>query len=110
MYQRVNVYMFRDGLLEMDRTSFSNGGAKAMFEYLEEIEISSGNEKVFDPIKIDCEWTEYASALEALQELHPDEHERGEYDCINAEEKAVEWFSNRTETIVFLGGFIIKEF
>jgi hypothetical protein len=46
------------------RNKFSYDGLAALFDYFEELEISTGVEMEFDMTTIACEFTEYASIAE----------------------------------------------
>lgn len=45
-------------LMECYTTKFSYEGAKAMFDYLENLEEETGQEIEFDPVAIGCDFTE----------------------------------------------------
>lgn len=49
---------------------FSPYGFKALFEYLEQYEEETGENLTVDPVGLSCDFTEYESAREALEELH----------------------------------------
>ena len=49
------------------KSNFSYEGAKALYEYLEDLEESTGQSMDYDFIAIRCEYTEYEN-LEELQE------------------------------------------
>lgn len=63
----MNFSQFCDNWPESRKDQFSYQGKKAIFEYLEEYEESTGEQIEFDPIAICCEWTEYEdfTALQA---------------------------------------------
>jgi histidinol dehydrogenase len=66
MIQTVNRYAFEDAFKSYDRdTNFSYEGKKALFDYLEELEESTGEQIELDVIALCCEYTEY----ENLEEL-----------------------------------------
>ena len=52
---------------EQYKNNFSYEGLSALFDYLEEMEESTGEELDFDPIALCCEYSEYDS-FEELQE------------------------------------------
>lgn len=59
MKQTVNSYQFREAFVRMDRTSqFSYTGLNTLFDYLEELEDSIGEEIELDVIAICCEFAE----------------------------------------------------
>ena len=68
MKQTVNMYDFERAFKNCDRDNFSYEGLKALFEYLEEYEDSTGEELELDVIALCCEYAEYDS----LKELNND--------------------------------------
>ena len=64
MKQTVNVYDFERAFKNFDRDNFSYEGLKALFEYLEEYEDSTGEELELDVIGLCCEYAEYDSLKE----------------------------------------------
>jgi hypothetical protein len=99
---------------------WSYDGARALAEYLEEYEESTGEELDFDYVAIRCDFSEYESALEcALQygwspeasilddddNIRPDEEVEEENN-----ERALKWLQNRTQVIEFDGGVIVSSF
>lgn len=81
-------------------------GARALVEYLEELEEDLGEEIEMDFIALRCEYTEYCTAQEVLENYAPD----FEYDKDEKEAAAIEWLQDRTTVIVFDGGVIIQDF
>ena len=70
MKQTINFYEFERQLKDIRPDSFTYDGLKIMFDYLEEIEMGGleGFEVEFDAIAIDCEFTEYASLEDLLED------------------------------------------
>ena len=64
MKQTVNMYDFERAFKNCDRDNFSYEGLKALFEYLEEYEDSTGEELELDVIALCCEYAEYDSLKE----------------------------------------------
>jgi hypothetical protein len=66
MKLEVTESMFIDAFKQSDtrKTQFSYYGLKALFEYLEELEDSTGQTMDFDMIAICCEFTEYDNLKE----------------------------------------------
>jgi len=56
------AYAFRSS--DTYRNNFSYEGLFALFDYLEELEESTGEEMEFDMVGIACDFTEYASIAE----------------------------------------------
>lgn len=63
MKKTINYYDFNRefGLYDQTKNSFSNNGKKALFNYLEEYEESTGKEIELDVIALNCNYTEYSS-------------------------------------------------
>jgi hypothetical protein len=83
-------------------SNFSYDGAYALFDYIEDLESDTGEQIAFDPVAIRCDFSEYESALVAINEYVPG-------DCFT-EESAAEWLQDRTIVIEFDGGVIIQNF
>jgi len=64
MKQSVNIYDFERAFKRCERDNFSYDGLKALFEYLEEYEDSTGEEVELDVIALCCEYAEYDSLSE----------------------------------------------
>jgi hypothetical protein len=58
------MYDFERAFKDCDRDNFSYDGLKALFEYLEEYEDSTGEELELDVIALCCEYMEYDSLKE----------------------------------------------
>jgi hypothetical protein len=65
MKQNVSSSQFVDAIVGDDYNDMSYEGANALFEYLEELENSIGEEIEFDSVAIRCEWSEHEN-LEAV--------------------------------------------
>ena len=122
MYKTINVYEFRDWFTKSDtyKNNFSWEGLAALFDYLEEYEESTGEKVEFDPIALCCEYSEYKSAWEAMEQYQPDDmpiidmEEHDGADLVELgelqEQEAREWLMERTTVIPFDGGVIIQQF
>lgn len=79
MYQRINSYEFAD---EMMKHGFTYEGAHALFEYLEDLEDSFGEEIEFDPIELHGEFHEYGSIEDAMEDIlaFPDDCTEEEFE------------------------------
>jgi len=64
MKQTINFYDFQKAFQDLRPNSFSYQGLRALFEYLEDSEESTGEEIEFDVIALCCDFTEYESAEE----------------------------------------------
>jgi len=69
MKQTINFTNFTDAFANYNRhNQFSYKGKKALFDYLEEYEESTGEEIELDVIALCCEYVEYDSLEEFWQE------------------------------------------
>lgn len=66
MKQTVNFEQFCDSFSDTYKDNFSYEGKRALFDWLEEYEESTGEEMELDPIALCCEFSEYES-LEDFQ-------------------------------------------
>lgn len=108
MRKTVTEYMFVDSFLHAGRGSqFSVPARRALFEYLEEFENSTGTELELDPIGICCEWCEYPSALKAAKDYGFKEVCGNDNDC---EPEALQWLRDNTQVVEFEGGIVIQCF
>ena len=74
MKQTINEYQFTQAFTDMNRdNNFSYEGKKALYEWLEEYEESTGEEMELDVIAICCDFTEYES-LKDFQGEHDDSY------------------------------------
>jgi len=101
-------------LLKADTyANWSHSGARALVEYLEELEEDTGEEIEFDAVGIRCDYSEFESALQAANdngfEPNPNlgEEEQSEED---KEADALAWLQDHTQVIEFTGGVIIASF
>jgi len=106
-----------DALRADQYARWSYYGAQALAEYLEQYEEDGGTEIELDVIALRCEYSEYASALEAMEQYQPedmptvdlqaysDEHngEGMDLEQVNEEQErlALEWLEERTTVIPF---------
>ena len=72
MKDTINKDQFRNWFRssEQYRRTFSYEGLSALFDYLEEMEESTGQELEFDPIALCCEFEEYDSFEEFQEEYN----------------------------------------
>jgi len=110
MVQQVNWYTFSDWFQKSDtyKNNFTYAGLKALFDYLEQYEEDTGEPIEFDPIALCCEFSEYKSAWDAMEQYQPEdmptEGEEGD-DLVEIQEKneaeALRWLEERTTVIPF---------
>ena len=102
MKQTVTRFQFVNSFRHAGRESqFSFNALRALFEYLEEYENSTGEEIELDPIAICCEWAEYPSALEAAKAYGFESEDN---------DQAEMWLGRKTTVIQFEGGLVIQQF
>jgi len=111
MYANISFSRFCDAFHAMDRgDQFSYHGKKALYDYLEELEDSTGAPVELDVIALCCEYTEYESAIEAASEMSDREPDPEEEEDAN-EEDALDYLRDRTTVLeVDGGGVIIADF
>ena len=68
MKDTITEYQFTDWFQKHRPNNFSYDGTKALFDYLEELELDLGEEIEFDPIAFCCAYTEYDNLKECLKE------------------------------------------
>jgi hypothetical protein len=117
MKTSVNVYDFRNAFMDSDlyKDNFSFDGLKALYNYLVEIEKSTGEELDLDVIGFCCDFNEYTSADEAARECFTyegmvyDEEGNETMTADEVEAKAVEFLENEGVLVARLenGGVIV---
>jgi len=99
LYQTVNESNFIDMFISMNReNNFSYGGISALYQYLEELSESIGEDVEIDIIALCCEFTEYDN-LEEFQSAYGDNY------------KTIEKIEYQTTVIMINDdSFIIRDF
>ena len=103
-------------LYEDKDAGWSYGGARALVEYLEELEDELGEEIELDVIALRCEYTEYGSAEEAVEACSPadydDLQEQSNGDAGDLKEMCMEYLRHRTTLIEIprSEGIIIQDY
>ena len=105
MIKQINLHDFREAFRQSDerRNQFSYGALEAIFDFYESIEDDTSEPIELDIIATCCEFTEYDSAYEAMQNYQPEdmpiEGEPGD-DLLEIaaknEKAAIEWLQDRT--------------
>ena len=113
MHQTLSTSEAVDILRADKYAGWSAAGARALVEYLEELEEETGAAIEIDPVAIRCEYSEYTSALEAAQEFGWN-NTTDDTDEEAAEAAALDWLRDRTVALVFDGrdasGVIVQSF
>ncbi len=104
----LSTYAVADLLIADNNANWSRAGARALAEYLEEIEESTGEEIEFDVVAIRCDFSEYQSLAKWADEygFNIDEDEDEEA----AEESIREYIQDRGQLVEFTGGIIVSSF
>ena len=97
----LNTYDVANALAKDEYANWSQNGALALAEYLEEYEESTGEELALDPVAIRCEFSEYESAIEAAAQYTSE---------FTTAEAALEYLQDHTSVITYDGGVIIQDF
>lgn len=119
----VNQSYFVDRMTQTyDNSNFTYNGKVALFNYLEQLSDDIGEDIELDTIALCCEYSEYQTAWEAMEQYQPeniptvdivDENDNGKNLVEIAEESeklALEWLQERTQVIEFDSGIIIQNF
>jgi hypothetical protein len=104
----LSTYAVADLLIADNNANWSHAGARALAEYLEEMEEETGEEMEFDAVSIRCDYSEYESLAKWADEygFNIDEDEDEEA----AEETIREYIADRGQLIEFAGGIIVSSF
>ena len=100
MINTLSTYEIQDALLQDDNAAWSYNGAKALAEWLDNLDEECGTETEFDRVAIRCEFSEYDSALDAAEQYNGFEPDKDDDDDEN-EAAALEWLQDRTLVIEF---------
>ena len=107
----INESIFKDQFrLYGQSDQFSSNGLTALYDYLEEVyDESTEYEYNLDVVSLCCEYTEYASALDAV-------YGSTDFECEDSldedfkESEALKYLQKKTQVIIFIGGIIIQNF
>ncbi len=105
MIQTVTFSDFCDAFSDTYKENFTYAGKRALFDYLEEYEESTGEEIELDIVALCCEYTEYEDVAECYDDYN-DDRESNEL----SNEEMLEWLQDNTQVIEFDGGVIIQDF
>ncbi len=108
MKQNIGFNQFCDAFSDTYKNNFTYNGKRALFDYLEEMEADTGTEIELDPIALCCEYSEYDSAWEAMQQYRTKEDMPSDMlDDTEQEAHALEWLRDQTQVIEVEGGGVI---
>jgi hypothetical protein len=102
------------------KDNFTYEGLETLFDYLEELESDLCEQIEFDMVCIACDYSEYQTAYDAMQQYQPEDmpvidmEEHAGIDLVELqalqEAEALEWLEDKTEVINFDEGVIIRNF
>lgn len=109
MKTTLNTYDITDALRRDENAAWTYAGAQALAEYLEEYEESTGEELEFDVVAIRCDFSEYSSLEDwvndyGLQEDSLDDAHEEREDNIRS------FIRDNGQLIEFEGGIIVSSF
>lgn len=119
MIKKISFSEFCDDFRKTNKGNFSYSynGKRALYDYLEEYEESTGTPVELDIVALCCKYSEYDSAWEAMKQYQPEdmpvEGEEGDdllEIAVKNEKAALEWLQDRTTVITFDKGIIIQHF
>jgi len=113
----IDIFRARGRLDTGKGGNFTPDGVAALVEYMEQLEDDLGESIQFDPIGLCCQFSEYATAAEAVHdrdetiyaELRESVADDDDPEAVGEaiEDACVEWLQNETTVILFKGGIII---
>lgn len=105
-----------DILFNDKNANWSYAGARALAEYLEEYEESTGEELEFDYVAIRCDFAEWDSLQDWAEDYFSGDNWRDDVKCDydadddTLDEKIREYIQDRGQLIEFDGGVIVSSF
>jgi hypothetical protein len=110
MKMTIDSHGFRNAFANFGRQDqFSHNGLQALFNHLEDIEQVGGGEIELDVVSLCCDFTEFATALEAAKEFSRFTIDQG-LTKQEEERQAIQFLADNTDVIPFDGGIIIQNF
>ena len=105
MKQTVSFNNFQDAFKTYNRNDFSYDGLRALYDYLKELDENTE----LDVIALCCDFSEYNTALECIQDLgYPWDFSGSDEE--KKETAALDYLRGETTVIEFDGGIIIQGF
>ena len=113
MYQTLSTSEAVDILRADQYAGWSAAGARALVEYLDDLEAETGEATELCPVALRCDFSEYSSAREAAED-HGWDGTTDDADEDAEEQAALDWLRDRTLALVFDGrdasGVIVGSF
>ena len=120
MKATLSTWQIADALKSDENANWSHAGAKALAEYLEELEECTGDEMELDVVAIRCDFSEFASLQDWLSEYYGEPLEQafksagidleGEEDDEEKDELIRSHIQDQGQLIEFSGGVIVSSF
>lgn len=115
IYQEVNECEFVDAFRRLDRLEgFGRAALRALFAHLDGVCAETGEPYALDVVELCCDWSSHGSALDAAREYgfaaDDDAADDDDDDADEAEAEALEWLTDRTVVLSFVGGVLIQNF
>ena len=109
MKTTVSRFDFQDAFLRSEtyKNNFSYKGLNALFDYLEQCEEETGEEIDFDMVAICCDYSEFESATEAVEQYNGAVEENKAFDDEDKEKASIAWLQDQTQVIEIEGGGVI---
>ena len=92
------------------KNQFSYGALCALFDYYEQMEQDTGEEMELDVVAICCDWTEYASAVEAAEAYGWQADEPQDERSDTSEKEALIYLNDNTQVIELASGVVVLNF
>jgi len=92
------------------KNQFSYGALCALFDHYEQMEQDTGEELELDVVAICCDWTEYATALEAAQAYGWETDEPQDERIDTSEKDALVFLGDNTQVIELPVGVVVLNF
>jgi hypothetical protein len=98
---------FVNRFLAIRPENFSREALRVLFDHLDKLESDLGEEVEFDAIAICCDWTEYASALEAAEAYGFEAEDAEDEKADKAEDDALTFLCDETTVLELASGGVV---
>lgn len=106
----LNTPQIANALKNDTSARWSDAGALALAEYLQEYEQNTGEEMELDTCSIRCDFSEYSTLLEWAHDHFSNALEELGFDETEVDDKIREYIHDHGELIEFAGGIIVSKF